>query len=92
MPSGLKIFFEPGRFIAIHSTSILLKVISIKDNECVITNGGINLVGDYRFAEYSFAPIINLSNPSYKLKKKIIYGPLCDPSDLCGYSYFGEDI
>lgn len=85
------IYLEPGRFIATHSTSILLKVTSIKD-DCVITDGGINLVGDYRFEEYSFAPILNLSRPSLDLKRKVIYGALCDPSDLWGYSYYGKDI
>lgn len=87
----LKIYLEPGRYIATHSTSIILKVISEKDN-CVIVDGGINLVGDYRFEEFSFAPIINLSRPSTTLRKKIIYGPLCDPSDIWGFSYFGQDI
>ena len=87
----LKIFLEPGRFLATHSTSILLKVIAKKGNN-VIVDGGINMVGDYRFEEYSYAPIVNLSRPSNQLKKQTIYGPLCDPSDLWGYSYYGTDL
>ncbi|MFH1642107.1 MAG: hypothetical protein ABIC04_04355 [Nanoarchaeota archaeon] len=88
---NIKIFCEPGRYIATHSTSILLKVKSVKE-DCVIVNGGINMVGDFRFEEYAFAPIVNLSNFSHQLNKKTIYGPLCDPSDLWGYSYYGADI
>lgn len=88
---NIKIFFEPGRYLNTDSTSILVKVIADK-GESVIVDGGINLAGGFDFAEYLFAPIVNLSNPSLKPKRKIIYGPLCTPNDLWGYSYFGEDI
>ena len=88
---NLEIYLEPGRFLVTHSTSILLKVIATKKG-CVITDGGINMLGDYKMDEYSFAPIINLSKPSLDLKKMLIYGALCDPSDLWGFSYFGENI
>ncbi|MCM2325617.1 MAG: hypothetical protein NDI94_04085, partial [Candidatus Woesearchaeota archaeon] len=87
----LTIFTEPGRFLVTHSTSILLKVIALKNNS-VIVDGGVNMVGDYRFEEVSFAPIVNLTRPSFKLRRKTIYGPLCDPSDLWGYSYYGDGI
>ncbi|MFH2021525.1 MAG: hypothetical protein ABIJ34_09000 [archaeon] len=87
----IKIFFEPGRFMVTHSTSILTKVIAEK-NGSVIVDAGVNLTGDYRFEEFSFAPIINLSRPSLKPNKKTIYGALCDPSDLWGYSYYGDSI
>jgi diaminopimelate decarboxylase len=89
--SKLKIFVEPGRYIVTHSTAILVKVVAIKQ-DCVVVDGGVNLVGDYRFEEYSYAPIINLSNPSLVWRRKIIYGPLCDPSDLWGFSYYGGEI
>ncbi|MBI2129878.1 hypothetical protein HYU07_06630 [Candidatus Woesearchaeota archaeon] len=87
----IKVYLEPGRFISMHSTTILTKVISIKNNG-VIVDGGANMVGDFRFSEYSFAPLVNLNAPSLILSKKTIYGPLCHPSDLWGYSFFGEDI
>ncbi len=87
----IKIFFEPGRYINTNSTHVLTKVIAEKENS-VIVDAGINLIGGLDFAEYSFAPIINLSNPSFKLKRKIIYGPLCTPNDLWGYSYYGKNI
>ncbi|MDO8741169.1 MAG: alanine racemase [Candidatus Woesearchaeota archaeon] len=88
---SIKIYFEPGRFISMHSTTILTKVISIKNNGAIV-DGGANMVGDFRFSEYSFAPLVNLNDPSPLLNKKTIYGPLCHPSDLWGYSFFGKNI
>ncbi len=89
--NNISIFFEPGRYTNINSTCILLKVIAEKENS-VVVDGGINLIGGMDFAEYMFSPIINLSDPSFNLKRKIIYGPLCTPNDLWGYSYFGGNI
>jgi diaminopimelate decarboxylase len=87
----IKIFFEPGRFLVTHSTSILTTVLAEKSRS-VIVDAGVNLTGDYRFEEFSFAPVVNLTRPSLKLTKKTIYGALCDPSDLWGYSYYGDSI
>ena len=86
----IKIYFEPGRYISNNSTHILLNVIAEK-NENVITDGGMNLIGGLDFSNYLFSPIVNLSNPSFKLKKKIIYGSLCKADCLWGYSFFGKD-
>jgi len=86
----IKIYFEPGRYLSNNSTHILIKVIAEKNNN-VITDGGMNLIGGLDFSNYLFAPVVNLSNPSLKLKKKIIYGSLCKADDLWGYSFFGED-
>ena len=85
----VKIFLEPGRFIATHPTMILLRVESVKENGIVV-DGGINLVGDYRFEEYDYAPIVNLSAPSLQVQKQTVFGPLCDPSDLWGFEYYGR--
>jgi diaminopimelate decarboxylase len=87
---GIAVYFEPGRFIVAHSTSIILGVTSVKKNGLIV-DGGINMLGDYKFSEYSFAPVVNISRPSSRLKQQVIYGPLCDPHDLWGYSYYGED-
>ena len=87
----MSIYFEPGRFIVTPSTSILLQVTAVKQN-CVIVDGGINMLGDYKFCEYAFAPVINLTRPSTRWRRQVIFGPLCDPGDLWGYSYYGEDL
>jgi len=87
---NIKIYFEPGRYVSNNSTHILLKVIAEKGNN-VIVDGGMNLIGGLDFSSYLFSPVVNLSSPSFGLKKKIIYGSLCKADDLWGYSIFGED-
>jgi len=86
--SGIEVWLEPGRFIASMPTSILLQVVSVKEDR-IYVNGGINLIGSNDF-EYDFFPIVNLCAPKKKLNKAKIYGCLCDPNDLWGYSYYGE--
>jgi len=86
----IHIYFEPGRYVSNNSTHVLLKVLCEK-GENVIVDGGMNLIGSLDFSDYMFSPIVNLSNPSFTLKKKIIYGSLCKANDLWGYSFFGED-
>ncbi|HUV36254.1 MAG TPA: alanine racemase [Patescibacteria group bacterium] len=88
---AISIYLEPGRFIATHSTTILLKVVAVK-RDCVIVDGGINMLGDYKFFEYAFSPIINMTRPSGRLMRRIIYGPLCDPCDLWGYSCYADGL
>jgi len=87
----IAVYFEPGRFIATHATTILLTVTAIKKN-CAIVDGGINMLGDYKFAEYSFAPVVNITHPSTQMRRQVIYGSLCDPADCWGYSYYGEEL
>lgn len=87
----IRIFFEPGRFIAFPATSIILTVLACK-GDCVIVDGGIHMLGDYKFSEYAYGLIINLSRPSTQLQKRTIYGPLCDPHDLWGYSHYGDHL
>ncbi|HPQ38898.1 MAG TPA: alanine racemase [bacterium] len=86
-----ELFLEPGRFIVSHSTSILMRVLAVK-NGSVVVDGGINMLGDYKFSEYSFAPLVNLTRPSETLHRCTVFGPLCDPSDLWGYAVYGEPL
>jgi diaminopimelate decarboxylase len=85
---GIEVWVEPGRYLVEKSTSILLRVEACKGRD-VITDGGINLIGDCR-ADFEYFPIVNLTRPSKKLQKGIVYGPLCDPNDLWGFYYYGE--
>jgi diaminopimelate decarboxylase len=85
---NVKLILEPGRYITSHSTSIIFKVMSKKPNG-VVVDGGMNLTGDFRFLT-DFLPILNISKPSLKMKKCTVFGSLCDPSDIWGYSVFGE--
>jgi len=84
----IEVWLEPGRFISSQSTYILLGVNSVGRSR-VTVDGGINLIGGANF-EFEFYPIINISRPSTKRRKATIYGPLCDPEDHWGFSYFGE--
>jgi diaminopimelate decarboxylase len=84
----LAIYLEPGRYLSSIPTYILLKVISIKRNN-IFVDGGINLVG-YSIYDIENYPIINITNPSFKLNKAKIYGTMCDPNDHFGFNYYGE--
>lgn len=85
------ICFEPGRWICNDSMHLLLTVVDVKDEHIVITDAGTNAVGWERF-ETDYCPVINLTRPSLKENACNIYGSLCTPHDIWGYSYFGEDI
>ncbi|MBN1885829.1 MAG: alanine racemase [Candidatus Krumholzibacteriota bacterium] len=87
---GAAVYLEPGRFIAAHSTTILLTVTAVKP-DCVIVDGGINMLGDSGPAEYAFAPIVNLSRPGDGLSRRTVCGPLCDPADLWGRIVYGGE-
>ncbi|MBL7054410.1 hypothetical protein ISS05_01480 [Candidatus Woesearchaeota archaeon] len=87
----IKIYIEPGRYISKHATLILTKVICNKGNS-VIADAGQNIIGDDSLASWEYAPIINLTRPSQKRNKIIVYGSTCDPHDILGYSYYGKEI
>ena len=57
----------------------------------VITDGGTNLLGWERPLS-EFIPLINLTRPSLKERRVRVFGSLCTPHDIWGYSVFGEDI
>lgn len=88
---AVTVYAEPGRFLATFATTILLRVVAVKRHG-VIVDGGINLLGDYKLAEYSFAPVVNLSRPSTAFRRRVICGSLCDPADLWGYGHYGDDL
>ncbi|MFC1862753.1 diaminopimelate decarboxylase family protein [Thermodesulfobacteriota bacterium] len=89
--SDLEIFMEPGRWISNSSMHILLKVIDQKSKDTFITDGGINLIGWERPMN-EFIPVINLTHFSKRELSTRIYGPLCTPDDIWGYSVFGNKI
>jgi len=85
----IELWAEPGRFISSVPTCILFKVVSVRDGK-VFVDGGINLVGSASF-EYEFFPVVNLSRPLLKMRRSVIYGPLCDPDDRWGNHCFGRE-
>ena len=84
----IELWIEPGRFISSLPTYIMVKVCAIKNGN-IIVDGGINLIGSPDF-EHEYAPIVNISHPSLQIQRANIFGPMCDPHDHWGYSYFGE--
>ncbi len=86
-----KVFTEPGRWLVNDAMHILLTVVDKKGEDLVIVDGGTNIVGWERF-ESDYFPIINLSKPSLLERKCFIFGSLCTPHDVWGYSYFGDGI
>lgn len=89
--SGLRIFLEPGRWLCHKNLHLLLTVVDIKAPDLVITDAGTNIVGWERF-EHDYFPVINLSKPGPTEHDCYIFGSLCTPHDVWGYSYYGESI
>jgi diaminopimelate decarboxylase len=87
--NDLEIWMEPGRWISTPSMHILLKVMDKKKRDAVITDGGINLLGWERPLE-EFIPVINLTRPSLKEMPMRVFGSLCTPLDIWGFSMFGD--
>lgn len=85
------IYLEPGRWISHEAMHILLTVMDKKADDVVITDGGTNIVGWDRY-ETDYFPVINLSRPAPEEKPCMVFGSLCTPHDLWGYSYWGKDI
>ena len=89
--ASLKIYAEPGRWIADRIMHIMVSVSDKKDDDLVITDAGTNILGWERY-ETDYVPVINLTRPSLEEKPCLIAGSLCTPHDVWGWSYFGEGI
>lgn len=85
------IYAEPGRWLSHHAMHLLVRVVDRKADDVVVTDGGTNAVGWERF-ESDYFPVINLSRPSLEEHPCFVFGSLCTPHDIWGYSYFGSDI
>jgi len=85
------VYTEPGRWLCNDAMHILLSVVDKKADDLVITDGGTNAVGWERF-ESDYFPVINLSRPAPFERECAIYGSLCTPHDIWGFSYFGNGI
>lgn len=86
-----QIRFEPGRWIADSAMHVLVSVADRKSDTTVITDGATNCIGWDRF-QSDYCPVINLTHPSQTEHACRLYGSLCDPHDIWGFSYFGSEI
>lgn len=89
--TACKIYVEPGRWICNDAMHLLMTVVDRKGTDLVITDAGTNAIGWERF-ETDYFPVLNLTRPALKEKPCCIFGSLCTPHDVWGYSYFGQDI
>ncbi len=89
--SNLELWMEPGRWLSHRAMHILLSVVDKKGRDTVITDGGTNLLGWERPLS-EFIPLINLTRPSLTEHRVRVFGSLCTPHDIWGYSVFGEDV
>ncbi len=93
LPSSIncRFFIEPGRWLCHQNMHILLTVVDVKASDIVITDAGTNAIGWERF-EHDYFPVINLSDPDIREHPCHVFGSLCTPHDVWGYSYFGRGI
>jgi diaminopimelate decarboxylase len=86
-----RICLEPGRWICNDSMQLLLTVIDKKDTDMVITDAGTNAIGWERF-ESDYFPVLNLTRPAQRENSCTLFGSLCTPHDIWGYSYWGAGL
>jgi diaminopimelate decarboxylase len=86
-----RFLIEPGRWLCHQNVHILMTAVDVKAPDIVITDAGTNAVGWERF-EHDYFPVVNLSDPDLKECGCCVFGPLCTPHDVWGYSYFGGRI
>ncbi len=86
-----ELWLEPGRYLVNPAVHLLLGVVDVKHSEIAITDGGTNLLGWERL-EAEHCPLINLSRPAETQRRTSVYGSLCTPHDLWGYTCYASDI
>ena len=89
--SDCRICFEPGRWICNDTMHLLLTVVDRKAPDMVITDAGTNAVGWERF-EIDYFPVLNLTRGGLEEHPCHVFGSLCTPHDIWGFSYLGTDI
>lgn len=88
---GIELWLEPGRYLANSGVTVLLRVQDVKSAAVAITDGGTNLLGWERLEE-EHVPLVNLTRPAIRPRLGRVYGSLCTPHDLWGYSCYGRDL
>jgi diaminopimelate decarboxylase len=86
-----RICLEPGRWICNDSMQLLLSVVDKKAADLAITDAGTNAVGWERF-ETDYFPVLNLTRPGMQENPCTLFGSLCTPHDVWGYSYWGTGL
>lgn len=84
-------YSEPGRILCNDSMFIVLAVSDRKDDNNVVLDGGVNMVGWQRF-EYEYFPLVNISAPSKNEIECNMWGNLCTTWDIWGYRCYSKKI
>lgn len=84
-------YAEPGRMICYSSMHIVTSIVDIKKFNVGITDTGLNAMG-WEFGEHFYMPIINLTHPAKKELDFTLFGPLCTPRDVWGYTCFASKM
>ena len=87
----IELWVEPGRYLVNQAVHLLLRVADVKGERIVITDGGTNLLGWERL-ESEHCPLINVTRPAASQWRGRIYGSLCTPHDLWGYSCYAAAV
>ncbi|MBU0530980.1 MAG: hypothetical protein ABIH67_02045 [Candidatus Uhrbacteria bacterium] len=82
-------YTEPGRVLCNSAMSIVLSVVDVKDEDNVVLDGGVNMVGWQRF-ESEYFPLMNITAPSEREIKCKMWGNLCTTWDIWGYYCYAE--
>ncbi len=88
---SVELWLEPGRYLSNPAVTLLLQVCDVKSPEVAITDGGTNLLGWERL-EDEHVPLINLTRPATTQRPGRVYGSLCTPHDVWGYTCYAEDL
>jgi diaminopimelate decarboxylase len=86
-----RIHVEPGRWLCNDAMHILITVVDKKADDLVIADAGTNALGWERF-ESDYFPLVNLTRPALTERACTVFGSLCTPHDVWGFSVHGAGI
>ena len=86
-----RIHVEPGRWLCSDAMHILITVVDKKADDLVIADAGTNALGWERF-ESDYFPLVNLTRPGLTERACTVFGSLCTPHDVWGFSVHGAGI
>ena len=90
---NIHIFTEPGRYLCHSAMHMLLTLVEKKSKTMGIADGGVNMVGWEKYECYYYVPIFNLTHFSLNTEIPfLLYGSLCTPDDVWGYSVHCSSI
>lgn len=85
-------YCEPGRALSHSVMHMLLRVADVRGKHSIIVDGGMNMIGWEKYQYYLHAPIFNLTRFAPKKEQRcLVYGSLCTPEDVWGYSVLGGE-